>query len=60
MEDSREEQWRDVYEYGEDKSKIHELMWDVYTGDKEDFIKICFGVSSEFKRGEHCLDLYEG
>ena len=31
IEDSREENWRDVNEDGEDKSMIHVLRWDVYT-----------------------------
>ena len=35
MEDSREEQWRDVSGDDEYKSEILNLRWDVYTIDKE-------------------------
>ena len=31
MEDSSEERWWEVAEDNEDKSKIHDLRWDVYT-----------------------------
>ena len=33
VEDSREEHWGDVYDDGEDKSKIHALRWDICTKD---------------------------
>ena len=60
MEDIMEEHCRDVAEDGEDKSKIHALRWDVYTGENEEFIKRVFGVSSASEVGGHCLDLCEG
>ena len=34
MEYRREENWRNVDEYGEDKIKINALIWDVRTRDK--------------------------
>ena len=38
MEDSREYHWRDVANDGEYKRKIHDLSWDVYTRDRDEFI----------------------
>ena len=35
MADSREEEWRGVADYGEDKSKIYSMIWHVYTKYKE-------------------------
>ena len=29
MKSSRDENWRDVAQYGQDESNIHALMWDV-------------------------------
>ena len=31
MEENREEHWRGVAQYGEDKSNIHALRWYIYT-----------------------------
>ena len=42
MEDNREEHWRYVAEDDEDKKKIHYLMWEVYTIDKEELINRYF------------------
>ena len=39
MEDSREENWRDVDDYGKDKNNFHSLRLEVYTRDKEELIK---------------------
>ena len=39
MEEIREEHLRDVGEDDNDKSKIRALEWDVYTREKEGFIK---------------------
>ena len=39
MEDSREEHWRCVYGYGEDKSNIHALRWYLYTIYRDELIK---------------------
>ena len=42
MEDSRHEHWRDDAEGGDYKRKIHALRWNVYTREKEEFIKRYF------------------
>ena len=41
----REEHWRDAYEEGDDKKKIHALRWEVYVKYKEYLIKREFLVS---------------
>ena len=51
MEDSREEHWRDVAEYGEDKNNNHELRWDVYTRYEEELIKRYVLVSVLYPKG---------
>ena len=61
MEDMRDENWRDISEDGEDKSKIHALRQDVYTIDKEELIKRYFLVFVPHpKGGGYCLELCEG
>ena len=61
MEDSRQDNCRDVAEDGEDKMKIHSLRWDIYTRQKQDLIKREFLVSVPHpKGGGRCLDLCEG
>ena len=42
MEESREEHWRSVAEDDDYKKKINSLKWEVYTKDKEYFIKRLF------------------
>ena len=42
MEESREEHWRSVSEDDDYKKKINSLKWEVYTKDKEYFIKRLF------------------
>ena len=52
MEDSREENLRDVAKDDENKIKIHALRWDVYTRYKEELTKREFSVSIQHpKRG---------
>ena len=51
MEDSREGYWKDVSQYREDKSKIHALVWDVYTRQKEELINRVFLVSVPCPKG---------
>ena len=51
IEDIREEHWRDVYEDGKDKSNIYALRWNVYTIDKEGFVKREFLVSITHPKG---------
>ena len=42
MEYSREQQWGNVAEDGDDMSKIHSLMWYVYTRENEYLIQRFF------------------
>ena len=42
MDYSREQQWGDVAEDGDDMSKIHSQMWYVYTREKEYLIQRLF------------------
>ena len=51
MEDSRQEHWRDVPHYGEEKSKINALRWDVYTKYNEELIKKYFSVFVPHPKG---------
>ena len=51
IEDSREEHWRDVYDYDKDKSNIHALRWYVYTKQKEELIKRELQVSVPNPKG---------
>ena len=57
MKDIREENRRDVAEYGEDNNKIHSLRADVYTRDKEELIKIDFSLSVPNLKGGVFLGL---
>ena len=50
MEDRREEHWRDVAEYGDNKFYIHAL-WDVYTREEGGLIKRYFLVSGTHPKG---------
>ena len=61
MENSMEEYWMGVYEYGGDKKKINALRWDVYIKDKEELIKREVLVSVAHPKGVGgYLDLCEG
>ena len=51
IEESREENWMDVSDNGEDKSEIHALRWYVYTREKDDFIKRYVLVSFTHPKG---------
>ena len=51
MADSREEEWRGVADYGEDKSKIYSMIWHVYTKYKEQFIKRKFLLAVPHPKG---------
>ena len=51
MEDIREEHWRDVDEYCEDKKNIYSLRWAIYTRYKENLTKREFLVSILHPKG---------
>ena len=51
MDDTRNENWRDVPEDGDDKEKIHYLRWEVYFKEKEELIKRYFLVSVTHPKG---------
>ena len=51
MEDRREEHWRDVAEYGDNKFYIHAL-WDVYTREEG-------GIRMDEIRYEYSMDVAE-
>ena len=38
MYNSRDDHWRDIYEEGDYKKKIHALRWEVCVNDKEELI----------------------
>ena len=52
MEDSREEQWRDVVQDVQDKSKIHALSWGVNTKESKELIKRFFRYLFRIRKGE--------
>ena len=61
LDEIREDHWRDIAEEGDDKNKIHALMWEVYVKENEELIKREFLVSVPHpKGGGKCLDLCEG
>ena len=40
IDEIRDRYWMDVADEGEDKKKIHALMWEIYVKEEEIFIKI--------------------
>ena len=55
MEDRREDNWRDVAEDGEVKSKIYSLRWYVYTIENKDLIKREFLVFFTYPKGGNII-----
>ena len=51
LDEIREEHWRDVSEEGDYKKNIHDLRWEVYVKNKEEFIKREFCVSVPHPKG---------
>ena len=51
LDSTREEHWRDVAKEGDDKKKIHALMWEVYVKENSELIKREFLVSVLHPKG---------